>query len=237
PVCFLARILTSSQSGSHVMLFSYYALLNAGIFGIAWFKAWRVLNLLGFAFTFLVGTLWGVTRYRPEDFATTEPFLILFFLFYVAIAVLYALRRSVEVRHYVDAGLVFGTPLAAAALQSALVRDIEYAMAGSALAMGALYLVVARILWKRRREDIRLLIESFLALGVVFAPLSIPLALDARWTSAVWAVEGPAILWAGVRQRRAIVRAFGLLLQLGAGVAFMLRLSLCAPPQATVTAP
>ena len=108
------------------MLFSYYALLNAGILGIAWFKAWRVLNLLGFAFTFIVGTVWGVTRYRPELFATTEPFLVLFFLFYVAIAVLYALRRPVELRNYVDAGLVFGTPLVAAGLQSGLIRHIEY---------------------------------------------------------------------------------------------------------------
>ena len=77
---------------------AYYALLNAGIFGIAWFKAWRLLNLLGFVCTFIVGTAWGVTRYRAGDFATTEPFLVLFFLFYVGIAVLYALRRSVEVR-------------------------------------------------------------------------------------------------------------------------------------------
>jgi len=223
---FLAPILTSSQSGNHVMLFSYYALLNAGILGIAWFKAWRVLNLLGFAFTFLVGTLWGVTRYMPEDFATTEPFLILFFLFYVAIAVLYALRRSVTVRDYVDAGLVFGTPLVAAGLQSALVRHIEYAMAFSALAMAALYLILGRFLYMRRREDIRLLVESFLALGVVFATLAVPLALDARWTSATWAVEGAAIVWAGVRLNRGPVRAFGLLLELGAGVAFILGLSL-----------
>ncbi len=234
---FLAPILTSSQSGNHVLLFSYYALLNVGILGIAWFKAWRPLNLLGFVFTFLVGTFWGVTRYRPENFATTEPFLILFFVFYVAIAVLYALRRSVEVRSYVDAGLVFGTPLVAAGLQSALVRDIEYAMAWSALAMGALYLVIARILWHRRRDDIRLLIESFLALGVVLATLAIPLGLDARWTSAAWAVEGAAILWAGVRQRRTIVRVFGLLLQLGAGVAFMLGLSLWAPRAAPAAIP
>ena len=226
---FLAPILTSNNTGNHVMLFSYYALLNAGILGIAWFKAWRVLNLLGFAFTFLVGTFWGVTRYRPEDFATTEPFLILFFLFYVAIAVLYALRRSVEVRDYVDAGLVFGTPLVAAGLQSGLVRDIEYGMAYSALAMSAVYLILGRFLYSRLRDDIRLLVESFLALGIVFATLAVPLGLDARWTSATWAIEGAAIVWAGVRLSRGVVRGFGLLLQVGAGIAFLLGLSLWTP--------
>ena len=217
---FLAPILTSTHSGDHVVLFSYYALLNAAIFGMAWFKAWRSLNLLGFVFTFVIGTLWGVTRYRPEDFATTEPFLILFFLFYVGIAVLYALRRTVEVRNPVDATLVFGTPLIAAALQSAMVRDMPFGMALSAVAVSAIYLLLARALYSRQGEGMRLLVESFLGLGVIFATLAIPLALDARWTSASWALEGAAMLWAGVRQRRWQVRAFGILLQLGAGVAF-----------------
>jgi uncharacterized membrane protein len=222
---FLAPILTSSQMGNHVLLFSYYALLNAAILGIAWFKAWRVLNLLGFAFTFVIGVLWGVTRYRPEFLGTTEPFLVLFFLFYVAIAVLYASRRQFELRHYVDAGIVFGTPLVAAGLQSALVRDIDYAMAISALAMSALYLMLARFLYMRHRQDLKLLVESFLALGVLFATLAIPLAVDARWTSAAWAAEGAAIVWAGIRQSRAAVRAFGYVLQLAAGAAFVTGLS------------
>jgi uncharacterized membrane protein len=218
---FLAPILASSGSGNHVVLFAYYALLNAAILGIAWFKAWRSLNLLGFLFTFVIATVWGVTRYRPEHFATTEPFLILFFLFYVAIAVLYALRRSLEVRAYVDATLVFGTPLVAAGLQAGLVRDTPYGMALSALAAAAVYLVLARILYTRRQESLRLIVESFLALGVIFASLAIPLALDARWTSAAWALEGAAMLWVGVRQGRLPVRVFGLLLELGAGVAFV----------------
>ena len=219
---FLAPVLTATQSGNHVLLFSYYALLNAGIFAIAWFKAWRLLNLLGFVCTFIVGTAWGVTRYRAADFATTEPFLVLFFLFYVGIAVLYALRRSVEVKHYVDGTIVFGTPLVAAGLQQALVRPFEFGMAESAVAASALYLVLGRILWSRRRDDLRLLVESFLALGVVFATLAVPLAFDARWTSATWALEGAAIVWIGVRQHHLAPRVFGLLLQLLAGGAFWL---------------
>ena len=122
---------------------------------------------LGFLFTFVIGTIWGVTRYRPENFATTEPFLILFFLFYVGIAVLYALRQSLTVRNYVDATLVFGTPLVAAGLQSGLVRDMRYGMALSALAMSArLPGAGARALHAQRSEDLRLLVEAFLALGV-----------------------------------------------------------------------
>src|SRR5690606_20116898 len=76
---YLAPVLISTGSGNHIALFSYYALLNAAVFGIAWFRPWRALNLVGFAFTFIIGTLWGAKYYRPELFATVEPFLVLFF--------------------------------------------------------------------------------------------------------------------------------------------------------------
>ena len=42
---FLAPVLTSTGRGSHVALFSYYLVLNGAILGIAWFRAWRELNL------------------------------------------------------------------------------------------------------------------------------------------------------------------------------------------------
>ena len=217
---FLAPILTSTSTGNHVMLFSYYALLNAGILLLSWFRAWRVLNLVGFGFTFVIGALWGYRSYSPEFFISTEPFLILFFLMYVAIAVLYALRQAPDLRGYVDGSLVFGVPIVAALLQAALVRNIEYGLAWSALALGFFYLTLAGALFKRAPQTLRLLVEAFLALGVIFATLAIPLALDGRWTAAAWAVEGAGILWVGARQQRLSARLFGLLLIFAAGAFF-----------------
>ena len=76
---FLAPELASIGSGSHVVLFSYYAVLNLGVLGIARYRAWRELNLLGFMATFIVGALWGGRFYRPEYLLTVELFLVLFF--------------------------------------------------------------------------------------------------------------------------------------------------------------
>ena len=217
---FLAPILTSTGAGNHGMLFSYYALLNAGILLLSWFRAWRVLNLVGFGFTFVIGALWGYRFYSAGFFASTEPFLILFFLMYVAIAVLYALRQAPDLRGVVDGTLVFGVPIVAALLQAALVRNIEYGLAWSALALGFFYLTLAGALFKRSPQTLRLLVEAFLALGVIFDTLAIPLALDGRWTAAAWAVEGAGILWVGVRQQRLSARLFGLLLIFAAGAFF-----------------
>lgn len=218
---FAAPILTSTGGGSHVMLFSYYLLLNLGIAAIAFYKAWRPLNVLGFLFTFFIGLAWGLKYYRPEHFETTEPFLIAFFLLYVAIAVLFARRQAPALRHYVDATLVFGTPLAAFGLQAGLARGMEFALAYSSLALAAFYVILAAVLHRAKRESFALLAQAFLALGVVFATAAIPLALDARWTSAAWALEGAAIVWFGIRQSRTLARAFGLLLQVLAGLAYL----------------
>ncbi len=225
---FLAPVLASTGGGSHVVLFSYYALLNLAILFIAYKRSWRVLNLVGFFFTFFISALWGEERYRPEWFGTTEPFLIVFFLIYVAAPVFYALREKTQLNAtrsgVVDATLVFGNPVVAFGLQAALVKHIEFALAFSALALGAFYLVLAFVLLKRRSEQQRLLIECFLALGVGFVTLAVPLALDARWTAAVWAVEGAAVFWVAMRQSRWMPRLFGLALQVIAAFSFVIAL-------------
>src|SRR3990167_1935179 len=152
---FAAPILTSTGSGNHVALFSYFALLNAGIFAIAWFKAWRLLNLIGFVGTFGIGFAWGIRSYNPELLWSTEPFLILFFLMYVGIGLLFARRKLLEAAglpvdgsrsellrwsarqgDYVDGTILFGPPLIGFGLQYGLVQHIEFAAAFSALGLG-----------------------------------------------------------------------------------------------------
>jgi len=218
---FLAPILTSTEPGNHVILFSYYLVLNAAILGIAWFRAWRELNLVGWAFTFLVGAAWGLEFYKPELLGSTMPFLILHFLFYQAIAILFALRQPPRRIGFVDGALVFGTPIIAFAMQAVIVEGLENALAYSAITATVFYALTAGILWRSKGAPLRLLIESYLALGVVFATIAVPLAFDARWTSAAWAVEGAALVWIGARQNRQLAKFAGTLLVMFSGIAFM----------------
>ncbi|HEY8361137.1 MAG TPA: DUF2339 domain-containing protein, partial [Ramlibacter sp.] len=221
---FAAPVLVSTGQGSHVALFGYYLLLGVAIAGVAWVKAWRPLNLLGFFATFGVATAWGVLRYRPEQLASTLPFLVAFFLVYLLASLFYALRHGEGARRAVDATLVFGTPIVAFGLHLGLVREVPYAGAFSALALGALYLALGWWLVRRSRGDAlvnRWLAECFLALALGFVTLAIPLALDGRWTSAAWAVEGAGVYWMGRRQHRWLARAAGLALQVLAAALFL----------------
>jgi uncharacterized membrane protein len=216
---FLAPILVSTGNGNHVALFSYYAVLNAMIFAIAWIRPWRALNLLGFAFTFGVGTAWGVLGYSPAKFASTEPFLLLFFAFYTLIPLLYARRLAAEKRDLIDGTLVFGTPLIAFALQASLLQPERLPMAFSALGAAAIYTALAWL--ELRRLGLRLLGESHALLALGFATLAVPLALSTRLTACTWAIEGAALVWLGLRQERRLPRWIGYALQGAAGVAYL----------------
>ena len=213
---FLAPLLAATETGDHVALFSYYAVLNAAILAVAWFKAWRILNLLGFTFTFVVASLWGYQGYLPEHFATTEPFLVAFVLTYIGIAVLFALRRPPNLHGFVDNALVFGTPLIGFTLQTRIV-DTETGLAWTAGGLAAIYAVLAGALW--RIKDLRTLVLCFVGLALLFLALAFPLALDDRWTCAAWAVQGATLVWFGTRNGSPLLAVAGAGLQVLAAVA------------------
>lgn len=218
---FLAPVLVSTGAGNHVVLFSYYLVLNSLILGVAWYRPWRELNLIGFVFTFVIGGLWVWERYEPEMYASTQPFVILFFIFYQAVAILFARRSALAMRGIVDGTLVFGTPVLVFAMQAVMLGHTEFGLAFSALAAALFYAVAATLLDRDRSPVTGLLIESYLALAVAFGTLAIPLALDARWTAAGWALEGAALVWIGVRQQRILARIAGALLIVAAGLSFI----------------
>lgn len=215
---FAAPILASTGSGNHIALFSFYAVLNIGILAMSWARGWRILNTLGFLFTFVIGTLWGVTRYRPEDFATTEPFLIVFFLFYLVIPLLPALRgHDPSRRDHVEGSLVFGTPLVAFALQSALLHDDRTLLAISALVMAVIYLGLALYVWKH--HQLARWKAAYAGLALIFVTLVFPLAFTSGTTTVLWAIEGALLVWIGLKQDEHRLRWAGIALQLFAGLA------------------
>ncbi len=172
---------------------------------------------MGFVFTFALGFVWGARYYVPTYYATVEPFLVLFVVFYMAIAVLEA-RRGRPTSDYALGGvLVFGVPLIGFALQAALVRDMRYGAAWSAVALALAYAGLFLALRRRTEAGFAVLAQAFLALAVIFTTLAIPFAFEDQWTAALWAIEAAGVYWMGVQQRSLLGRGFALLVELGAG--------------------
>jgi uncharacterized membrane protein len=213
---FATPLLVSTGSGNQVALFSYYLVLDLGIAAVAWFRTWRLLNLIGFACTFLVATAWGVLRYDDAHYASSQAFLVAYFLLFVVVMLLPARRATADRSDaWAHGSLLFGLPTITFVLQYGLVRHTAYGVALSALVLAGFYVALAAAM--RRRAELRLVFEASLAIGTVFLTLVIPFALDARSTAGAWALEGAGLVWLGWRQQRRLARAFGYGLALLAG--------------------
>jgi uncharacterized membrane protein len=219
---FMAPVLAASGADDHIVLFSYYAILNGFVLCVSWFKAWRGLNVCGFIFTFLVGMMWGTQAYQPEYFFSTEAFLILFFLMYSLAPVFFALFQAPGMKGWTDGALVFGTPIAAAFSQAVLMDPYEYGLAWSACFAGTYYLLLWGVLVSRHDPTMEIMEKSHLGIAIILLTLAIPLAFGVQVTSALWALEGTVLVWVGMSQRGRTALIFGTLLQFASGLHFLL---------------
>jgi len=230
---FAAPVLSSSGSNQPVGLFSYLLILDLGIALIAWFKAWRPLNLIGFVGTFTLAGAWAHQHYSDDQYALIQAFLIAFFLLFTGIGLMFARRTLFDLRLQddqplrvravstlqragrVDSSLVFGTPMVAFALQYLLMRPWEYGAAISAVVLATFYVALGWGVLKTQPRGLALLAEAYAIVGVIFGTLAIPLGLEGQWTGAAWAVEAAGMYWLGARQQRRYARFFAFAVFLG----------------------
>jgi uncharacterized membrane protein len=221
----VAPVLVGGGSGSPVPLLSYLAVLDIGVFLMAWFRAWRPLNLVAFTGTSLLAGGWAQARYSEAAQAPLQAFLLFFFLLFTAIGVLFARRalalgdepdarqplsaraaQALRQLGRVDSTLAFGVPLAAFSLQYLLVKDEPWGPAWAAFGFALFYLLLGGALLRRAAPRYALLGEAYVIVSAIFGTLTIPLALEGSWTGATWAVEAAGMYWLGRRQQRAYAR-------------------------------
>ncbi|WP_392563006.1 DUF2339 domain-containing protein [Orbus sturtevantii] len=201
---YLAPILLSTGSGNHVALFSYYLLISIAILIISFWQSWRILNLVGFLFTFVVAILWGYGNFKPEFYIECQLFILANLLIYGILTVLLSVRNDKKepYQNLFDLILLFSVPLIAFSMQYLIVKNWQYAPGFSALAFGLFYLTGSFIALRIWHVKAKQLIWYGLAIGLAFSTLAVPLALTANWTTVVWLFEGTAITCAALSQKQ-----------------------------------
>jgi len=136
---YLAPVALSNGSGNPVPLFSLYVILNIAVAIIAYRRDWRLLNMMGFLFTFIIGYGWANKYYKPELFSTVEPFILTFFLIYILIPLFDKIpmagssgdsdtgfnKEGGGISKRVSGFIVFGTPLLFAPIQMNMFGNSE----------------------------------------------------------------------------------------------------------------
>jgi uncharacterized membrane protein len=208
---FCTPIMLRTDTPQLPVFYAYLLLLNLGILGIAHFRQWRLLNYLGFLFTYAL-FFTSFDQYQRADFPVAITFLSCFFLIQSMLIIIYNIRRGIpttvlEIVHLMLNAAVFSS----AAYY--LIRD-AYGRPYPALltlALAVFYILqVARFL-QRRRQD-RPLLLTLIALAGFFTALTLPLAMEKESLTMAWSLLAFTFVWLGLRLHSNFLHQLGYLM-------------------------
>ncbi len=212
---FLTPVLISTGQDNQVALFTYVALLDAGVLAVAYFKRWRTLDFLSFAATVVMTFGWGVQYYDRGKLWTTLFFLSLLFTLYSLLAVFHNVLPRRRSRWFDVALLASNATLYFAASYGMLFAagHTQTIPAALALVVSGCFAALAYAARERCAED-RLLAYAYVGAAVTFLTAAVAIRLELQWVTIVWAVEGLMLTWVGLRSgesaaRRAALGVFG----------------------------
>ena len=205
----LTPVLLHSDRDQYRQFFAYLVVLDAG--ALALLKHWRGLSSIAYYGTQLLFWLWYDENYHHQKRGAVLIFqAAIFLLFLLAHLARELLRR--ESATLEDALLLLANPFVFFATAYHLLNPTHHDWMGAfAILMALLYAGIAKLLLSRgvkSRREILLLI----AVALTFVTIAIPIQLRSNWITIAWAVEGVAILWAGleIQSVRLRVHAFAL---------------------------
>ncbi|HEY0080339.1 MAG TPA: DUF2339 domain-containing protein [Pyrinomonadaceae bacterium] len=203
---FLTPPMLSTGEDREAVLFSYVALLDAGVLALAYFKQWRSLNHLAFIATCLTALGWTMLHYTKEKLFLTLFFLTLFFVLFSMLAVVHNVLRERPAR-WPDISLIIANATFYFAMSYWMLDEAGYApLLGSfALLVSAFYLLLYYFAYTRRRSD-RLLVYSLLGAAITFFTSAVSIQLDLHWVTIVWATESVVLTWVGLRSETSAPR-------------------------------
>src|SRR5215217_2063896 len=201
---FLTPLLLHSDRDQYRSFFVYIFALDAG--ALALLKHWRGLSSVAYFGTQLLFWIWYDQNYHHQKRGAVLVFQTAIFLLFLLAHLARELWRR-ESATLEDALLLLANPFVFFATSYALLNTTHHDWMGVfAIGMALLYASAAKILLSRSagsRREILLLI----AVALTFVSVAIPIQLRSNWITIAWAVEGLAILWAGLEIRSAKLRA------------------------------
>ncbi len=208
---FLTPLLVSTGKDEQIVLCTYLLILGAGILVMATRRDWRSLAPISFVLTQLYFWGWYDTFYRTEKLERTIVFATLFFLLYLVLHVLRAVRFS-----SLDTIGIFLLLLNSFAYLCALYVMLwpqdRWPLTLLVLALSAGHLVLARFVPSPKAGESRLTRQLFAGLALTFVTLAIPIRLEGKWITLAFAVEGAILVWTGYRSLAPLLRQAGFFL-------------------------
>jgi len=206
---FAAPFLVSTGTGNYKVLFTYLIILNSGLLVIAYYKGWRLLNLLSFIFTALLFGGW--LNFLPYDspavvfkngFLFASVFYLLFFIINIA-------HNIKEKKKFIasDFGILLSTTCLyfAAGIYCLVKMDAAEFKGLFSASMGIFNLAVSYFLLRKQKVDTNIL---YLLIGITltFVSITAPLQLHGNHITLFWASEAMLLYWLFSKSRISIIQ-------------------------------
>jgi uncharacterized membrane protein len=208
---FMTPALLSTAKDNQNGLFTYILLLDLGVLALAYFKNWRVLNLLAFFFTQLMFTGWSLSFYNPTKLWRTEFWLTVFFLLFAVMSFLYNITHQQKTT-FRDLSLI--------TLNGACYFLWTYGLLESrysdylgfyAVLMAVTYVALGSVAYQKAQQDSYLFLV-FLGLALTCLTVAIPIQLKQNWITVGWSVEAAVLTWVGFHLASSKTRRAALLI-------------------------
>lgn len=205
---FATPFFVSNGSGNYQILFSYMLILNVGMFVLANFKKWNLLNWIGYAFTVLIFTVWTLNEFDVTKGHASGGlvFASLFYTVFFATLIIYNVKHKQKF----------------AALEISLLLSNTFLYLGSGLYFlnyiqhgdyqGIFVIVLALFnfvfaYWFYTKQQVdKNLIFLLIALVLTFVSLAGPVQLDGNYITLFWACELVILYWLGTKSNLALLK-------------------------------
>lgn len=210
---FLTPVLLSTGRDNQIALMTYMTILNLGMLGIAFARTWRLLNSLGFAFTYLLYTSWAVNHYSVDKFWPAIIFLNIFYLIYTFVPLVYQFVRG-RGDGIKGLSIMMLNSMITFGYSYFMIRE-RYSLAwvsAATIFYAFVFLSMASYLYKHGKHHLNAFV-LLIAKAALFLIITVPMIFSRHWITIFWAAQALTLLWVGVRlDRKGLVQAaYGLL--------------------------
>lgn len=205
---FITPLVIDTGSHDHIALFTYLSVLNAGLLAIAFHKQWRLLNYLGFFFTWTLFSAWVISgsisfsHVTDGHFWSGIFFLNLFYLTY-AIAPFATLLRGQATEKLQGFGVSVPNSVIAFGFSYGMIQDYTHSstwVSLAALAYAGIQLSLAQLLQQRQPGSRNAMLVS-LGQALFFLAVTVPILASNEWITIFWALQACLVLWVAQRVR------------------------------------
>jgi uncharacterized membrane protein len=220
---FLTPVLVSTGENLPVPLFSYVLILGIGAMLCAWYRRWRLVNMIAFVGTFVLYTGWfekffrqqlKITSQTPEQMATALGWLGTFFVIYMTLPLFNGLVKKLKAQKEDVLLVLTNAAVTFYYLWMILYTNYRIELAFCAVGLCIAHLAMMSVVIRRCEGDSNLRIV-LLSIGLFFLTIAIPLFLDMYAVAFAWAAEAVILTIIGLRYRSVWV-------QICAAIAFLL---------------